>query len=315
MSTKKDALMENTNIERVRDASRVMVRELGLLGSLYGGIFPTNTQCHIMVEIAKRDELQPQDLAQILRIDKSTLSRVLAIMRRNKWISILPVKGSKQGKTLTLTAKGEDQLAAVNEYVNERVNLALESLEKPERDLAVHGLELYSEALRRSRLKKVGEFRAISRRDDREVAEIIRSVLPEFGAGRAGFAFTDPEVDCMSKAYSKPGTAYFVLDAEGLVLGGGGLAPLKGGDGKTCELQKMYFRPCLRGLGFGKSLLTLLLDKAKELGYQRAYLETLHRMKAANHLYESFGFKKLAQPLGSTGHGGCDKWMVKELGG
>ena len=83
----------------------------------------------------------------------------------------------------------------------------------------------------------------IEPRDDARMASIIRTVMPEFGASGCGFAINDPEVDWMSRAYAQPRSAYFVVEARGVVLGGGGVAPLEGGDAATCELRKMYFLP------------------------------------------------------------------------
>ena len=79
-------------------------------------------------------------------------------------------------------------------------------------------------------------IRPITPADDAAMAAIIRAVMPEFGAIGDGFAINDPEVDWMSRAYSRPRSAYFVVEREGIVLGGGGVAPLEGGDGATCEL-------------------------------------------------------------------------------
>ena len=70
-------------------------------------------------------------------------------------------------------------------------------------------------------------IRAIRPEDDAAIAGVIRTVMPEFGAQGPGFALQDPEVEAMSAAYATSGSAYFVLeDAQGRVLGGGGIAPL-----------------------------------------------------------------------------------------
>ena len=68
--------------------------------------------------------------------------------------------------------------------------------------------------------------RPIEARDDAAIAAIIRSVMPEFGATGCGFAINDPEVDWMHRAYSAPRSAYFVVERDGVVIGGGGVAPL-----------------------------------------------------------------------------------------
>lgn len=117
----------------------------------------------------------------------------------------------------------------------------------------------------------------------------------------------------MSAAYTKPRSAYFVVEQRGSVLGGGGVAPLAGGDADTCELRKMYFMPELRGHGAGRALMRRCLDEARSFGFQRCYLETLSGMDAAQALYEKFGFERTSAPLGKTGHFGCNRFYILAL--
>lgn len=156
-------------------------------------------------------------------------------------------------------------------------------------------------------------IRLITLDDDVAVASLIRTVMPEFGACGPGFAINDPEVDTMAEAYSAPRSAYWVVELDGRVAGAGGIAPLAGGDGDTCELRKMYFLPELRGLGAGRELIALCLDRARELGFRRCYLETLGAMHAAQRLYRAAGFNAIGAPLGDTGHHGCNAFFLREL--
>ena len=156
-------------------------------------------------------------------------------------------------------------------------------------------------------------IRPIDAGDDAAMAAIIRAVMPEFGATGCGFAINDPEVDWMSRAYAEPRHAYFVVERDGAVLGGGGIAPLAGGDGDTCELRKMYFLPAARGIGAGAAMMALCLDAARKAGFARCYLETLGGMDAAMRLYERSGFERIDGPLGVTGHGGCNTFYLRDL--
>ncbi len=157
-------------------------------------------------------------------------------------------------------------------------------------------------------------FRPIRPEDDADLAAIIRQVMPEFGAGGPGFAIHDAEVDRMCAAYSVDGAAYFVVtDGSGRVVGGGGVAPLVGGEPGVCELKKMYFLPEARGQGMGENLLRHCLETARILGHTTCYLETLTGMDQAIRLYKKLGFRPLCAPLGHTGHGGCDHWFALEL--
>ncbi|HKZ09521.1 MAG TPA: GNAT family N-acetyltransferase [Rhodanobacteraceae bacterium] len=156
-------------------------------------------------------------------------------------------------------------------------------------------------------------IRPIELSDDTAIAAIIRAVMPEFGADGEGFAIHDAEVDAMSTAYARPRSAYFVVEVEDKIVGGGGMAPLEHGESDVCELRKMYFLPEARGLGAGHAMIARCLDAARAFGFKRCYLETLTGMDAAQALYRKHGFTPLCAPMGGTGHHGCDRWFIREL--
>jgi putative acetyltransferase len=156
-------------------------------------------------------------------------------------------------------------------------------------------------------------IRPIRPADDPALAAIIREVMKSFGADVAGSSFHDAEVDAMCASYTQPRAAYFVVEQEGRVLGGGGIGPLAAGDVDTCELRKMYFLPALRGRGIGERLLQECLAAARERGYRRCYLETRAGMEAAQKLYTRMGFRRTCTALGETGHSACDRLYLLEL--
>jgi putative acetyltransferase len=155
--------------------------------------------------------------------------------------------------------------------------------------------------------------RRVAAKDNPELANIIRTVMLEFGASGPGFAIHDNEVDDIYGAYSRPRCAYFVCEERGKIIGGGGVAPLEGGDFDTCELKKMYFLPQGRGKGLGQKVLSECLKAAKEIGFEYCYLETFNTMNSAMKLYEKNGFSKIPGQLGSTGHFACDIFYKKRL--
>jgi putative acetyltransferase len=167
----------------------------------------------------------------------------------------------------------------------------------------------------RARMNSQPSFtiRPIEARDDAAVAAIIRKVMPEFGADGPGFAIHDSEVNAMSAAYARSRCAYFVVEIDGVVCGGGGIAPLESGDDDICELRKMYFLPELRGLGAGRALIAHCMDVARASGFRRCYLETLTGMDAAQALYLANGFERIEHALGATGHHGCNRFYLLQL--
>lgn len=156
-------------------------------------------------------------------------------------------------------------------------------------------------------------IRPIAPEDNAIVGQIIRTVMPEFGAGGEGFAIHDDEVDDMFSAYHQPGSAYFLCEEEGKVLGGAGIGPLSGGDAGICELRKMYLLPEGRGRGLGQELLTRCIETARRLGYSHCYVETFNTMTTAMAMYERNNFLRIPGPLGNTGHFACDCFYLLDL--
>ncbi len=137
--------------------------------------------------------------------------------------------------------------------------------------------------------------------------------MDSFGLDRPGTAYSDSEISEMSRTYSGPGHAYFVLEEDGVLVGGGGIGPLAGGDPGVCELRKMYLIPEARGRGLGHKVLAACLSEARKLGYETCYLETIAEMTAARALYAKAGFHQICSPMGQTGHCDCDVWYSMKL--
>jgi putative acetyltransferase len=156
-------------------------------------------------------------------------------------------------------------------------------------------------------------IREVTKADNAKIAQVIRDVLIEFGVPKVGTAYADASLDCMSETYSNNNSVYFVLENNGKIIGGAGIAPLDNFDGNICELQKMYFLPEARGLGLGIKMMHKCLDRAKSIGFEKCYLETLPYMKDATKLYTKVGFESLDKPMGNTGHYSCNVWMLKTL--
>lgn len=156
-------------------------------------------------------------------------------------------------------------------------------------------------------------IREIEQKDNDQIAKVIRAVLIEFGVPKVGTAYEDKALDCMYETYQKENASYFVIEYQKNIIGGCGIAQLDNFEGNTCELQKMYFLPSARGKGLGSKMITSCLDKAKEIGFESCYLETMPYMHQAQALYKKNGFISLNQPMGNTGHYSCNVWMIKQL--
>jgi putative acetyltransferase len=156
-------------------------------------------------------------------------------------------------------------------------------------------------------------FRTIIERDNKQIEDIIRKAMTEFNADPHTTIIGDPALKSMYRNFQKPRSVYFIAELDGQVVGGCGVSSLDGGNENTCELQRMFLVREARGMGIGKKLLELCVNKAKEFKFQEIYLETLSDMHIAIRLYKSFGFEKQSAPLGNTGHSGCNIYMIRKI--
>lgn len=158
------------------------------------------------------------------------------------------------------------------------------------------------------------QIRPIERGDNAAIARIIRNSLVEFGAAKPGTVFYDDSTDHLFELFQRAGCAYFIAhNADGVVLGGGGIFATDGLPEGTAELVKLYLLPETRGMGLGKKMILLCEETARSLGYQLLYLETMPELRSAIPLYEKLGYSYRACSLGNSGHCGCDVWMEKPL--
>ena len=156
-------------------------------------------------------------------------------------------------------------------------------------------------------------IREIEPKDNLKIAAVIRNVFEELDAPKVGTAYADPHLNTLFEVYQKDNEIYFVVEKDEIILGGCGIGNLVDAEIKICELQKMYLAKEARGKGIAKELMQKCLIFAKQVGYDKCYIETLPFMKDAQKLYVKSGFTYIDGPLGATGHTTCDVFMIKDL--
>jgi putative acetyltransferase len=156
-------------------------------------------------------------------------------------------------------------------------------------------------------------FRALEKRDNALLADLIRKVFREFKIDKPGTVYTDPSTDDLYQLFQTPGSAYVVAEQDGEIIGGCGVYPTEALPKGCAELVKFYLAAEARGQGVGFQLLQRNIALAKELGYQHLYLESFPELAKAVSIYERVGFTSLDHALGNSGHFACNIWMLKEL--
>ncbi|HDM8234744.1 TPA: GNAT family N-acetyltransferase [Vibrio campbellii] len=300
------------NARQLRHYSRQAVRLLGMLDKQCGDVALTPVQAHALGEI----QLQPltiNQLAQQLNVDKSNASRTVTGLIKFGLVESIENPKDKRSQLVALTEQGQQALSQLDQQQNSFFEQLLTQLDDSEQEQLKLGLETYLKGLTKVCQAEEYVLRPLTKADNSQVADVIRKVSAEYGlTADKGYGVADPTLDDMYSVYDQQGAAYWVVEYQGKIVGGGGFAPLAG-EPNVCELQKMYFLPQTRGHGLAKRIVALSLQLAKQFGYQQCYLETTECLREAVGLYEKLGFEHLDAPLGQTGHDACEVVMLKTL--
>jgi GNAT superfamily N-acetyltransferase len=105
------------------------------------------------------------------------------------------------------------------------------------------------------------------------------------------FGFIDetrnPDLDDIARHYLAAGHAFLVAEADGELIGTGGLIAFSADTGR---IVRMSVSRDHRRRGVGRAVVARLLDLARERGYSRVVVRTEPDWTAAIGLYTSFGF-------------------------
>lgn len=296
----------------IRQLSRQLVRQLGMLSGACGQLPLSPVQAHALLELGQQS-LSIKQLALVLNIDKSNASRAVTHLVEKKLAETKVNNRDSRSLQASLTAKGRAMLVKLDEQQDSYFHQVLSQLSNEESQQIALALGRFQRAIIQSKAQDGIEIRPITQDDNAAIAAVIRAVSAEYGlTPDKGYGVADPTLDCLSEVYSVPGAIYWVILDKGEVLGGGGIAPLASEPG-VCELQKMYFMPAIRGKGLARRLANHALAFAREAGYRECYLETTAVLIEAVKLYESLGFEHLTAPMGATGHDACEMPMLKRL--
>ncbi len=102
-----------------------------------------------------------------------------------------------------------------------------------------------------------------------------------------------------------PGRTYLAADVDGALVGYAGLRC----DGVDADVMTIGTQTAQQGRGVGRALLRALLDRARELGARRVFLEVRVNNDAAVHLYASEGFQRIGRRRGY--YQGVDAWTMR----
>ncbi|GGL10896.1 GNAT family N-acetyltransferase [Mangrovihabitans endophyticus] len=120
-----------------------------------------------------------------------------------------------------------------------------------------------------------------------EVQKVVAEALADLSQRYGGSGDDTPVT--MSD-FDPPDGAFFVAVRDGTLVGSGGWRR----HGSDAELKRMFTTPAARGLGVARRMLATIEESARVAGCGRMILETGYLQPEAIALYESAGYRRIA---------------------
>ena len=138
--------------QRLRETTRLLFRKLGVLErseAICCGI--TLTQCHAIVETGRKKQISVNELAELLNLDKSTISRTVEQLVTHDMIVREPDPNDRRYVTLQLTSKGEQLFGDIEKRMQAYFTEILELIPEEKREQVIDSLQIFSKALHNKR--------------------------------------------------------------------------------------------------------------------------------------------------------------------
>lgn len=233
---------ESGSSAQLRHLSRYLVRNLGMLNAAFGDLPLSPVQAHALFEIGKQP-LTIKELASKLSIDKSNASRAIKHLIDKHLAQSQVHPRDSRCLVVQLTSAGKKLLVKLDTQQNQLFQGILAQLTPLQTSQIEEALVLYNQAVHNAKQQSGCHIRQATAQDDAAIAKVIRDVSAEYGlTADKGYSVADPTLDCLSQIYSQAGANYWIIELEGRISGGAGIAPLANNDG-VCELQKCTLCP------------------------------------------------------------------------
>lgn len=135
----------------IRIATRTIVRELGFMKRYLAGTDLTVSQAHALLELQTRPQSRAAELAHVLRLDKSAISRLVDDLVHRGYILRRRSREDRRATQLALSAEGRRVVEIIQRRADRQIVDALQPMPEVDRSQILKGLTLYADALRMQR--------------------------------------------------------------------------------------------------------------------------------------------------------------------
>lgn len=288
-------MTDSNLIQNIRAASRLIVRELGFMQTTLAATNYSASAVHTLLEVASHHAMSAAQLAPVLGLEKSTVSRMLGKLITAGELAELPSAQDARVKRLVLTKQGEASVARINAYASMQVEQALAQLNQEQQQALALGLSAYARALqaRREHSPALPEI-VITTGYQPGLIGRIAEMHGSYYAHQHGFGhFFEGKVASglaeFSGRLTSPRNQIWVASQQGRIVGSVAIDGEDLGENQA-HLRWFILDDGCRGAGVGRQLLSAAMAFCDEQAFAAVQLWTFKGLDAARRLYESVGF-------------------------
>ena len=263
---------------------------------------------HAIIEIGKGTASNASDIASLLRLEKSTVSRLLKRLDQKGLVAATASKSDARLYTLKLSEDGWVKFHEIESYARGQVQVALNQVPSATIGVIANGLAAYANVLRPALRDEEGQ-------EINPTKVVFRSgyqptLLGYTAAMHASFYSKNYNFGALFECkvatemgeflgrIDKPKNTVFSAHMNGRLVGSVSIDSEDLGPG-IAHLRWFIVDGCAKGLGVGKELLSRAVKFVDQEGFSETHLWTFKGLQAARHLYEKMGFRLVDEKVGS----------------
>lgn len=287
----------SNTVKHIREASRLMVRELGFMNQTLAATDYPPSAVHTLLEIDTHGTLTAAQLVQTLGLEKSSVSRMLAKLVEAGELAESPCSEDARTKRLSLTDQGKKTVSAINHYADAQVITALGKLDTAAQRAVETGLSSWASALQACRTgtdcTAAGRIKIITGYQPGMIGRITEMHGSYYAREHQFGAFFEAKVAAglaeFSSRLDKPDNQIWLATLDDRVVGA---VAIDGEDlgNNDAHLRWFILDDGCRGSGVGRKLMAAAMAFCDARAFAAVHLWTFNKLTAARKLYESFGF-------------------------
>jgi DNA-binding MarR family transcriptional regulator/GNAT superfamily N-acetyltransferase len=281
-------------IAAVRAFTRFYTRKFGVLDQhLLKSPFSLS-EARVLYELAHRDELAAKEIGIELGLDPGYLSRIVQNFDEKGLITRKPLPTDRRQFRLSLTAKGRQAFAKLNQSSHDEVAAMLAPLSDHESRRLTGAMATIEDLLEPPARERAPFLLRSHRVGDMGwvISSQASAYAEEYGWDISYEALVAEICAQFIRNYDASREHCWIAEAGGEPVGSIFLVK---GTNEVAKLRLLLVEKKARGLGVGRALVEQCIRAAREKGYRKMTLWTQSILVAARKIYEQVGFRRVAE--------------------